>query len=137
MSTTWLNIRIAVQTVDGWQYCSNFAAIGHSQRRILSALARSAVDGKVPRGTPSRIAESLGLHRESIWTQLRIMRRKFGVRSNDELAKVGKKLSRTRERDSSNRAFQFAPVSDACECGRDAATQAEALHPGAAPSRAL
>lgn len=136
MSTSWLNTSIAIRTAEGWRYCDAFAALGPVQRRILAALARSALDGSVPRGTPSRIAQAFGVHRESIWTQLRVMRRKFGVRSNTELAQIGKQLSRTRERGrSSNRASMIA-TAEPVNAG-DRNPQSEALHPGTAPSRAL
>ncbi len=132
MSSSWMNMRIAIQTPAGWRYLDEFAALGHKQRRLMAAVSREFNGIQIPRGALSRIAKAVGVHQESAWTQLRALRRKFGVQNNTQLAHVARQLARTRGRGSSNQVSMFATVPAACECRRATTLQTEALHPGAA-----
>jgi biotin operon repressor len=137
VSTLWMNVRVVMRTTDGWRYLSDFAAIGPRQRLILGALARACYSGKVERGAPTRIADSLGVARCTIWTQIRELKRKFGVRTLTELAQISKQLNIKGRGGPGNRASMFAPVTDACKCRRATAPRTEALHPGPHASRVL
>ena len=142
MSRAWRNIQFAVREPSGWSYAS-VVTLGHRERQFLAAIAREAPLFKLPHGAMTRIAVLLGVSRKTVGTHARALRAKFGVASRHDLVPIAKQLSKSKGRGRSSKpAFQFAVESVSHPVGRPrvrerAHPQTEALHPAAAPSRAL
>lgn len=120
------------------------------QLELMSVLAR--VNAFEHGHTTVMIADVLGIDKASVGNFLMQLRRKFGLHSRAQLLPVAKEFSRNGVRRAvlaqaelrgrgrhSNRASTIATVSamPARAGALDSAPHSEALHPGAAPSRAL
>jgi len=133
---TWASLRIAVRTEDGWRYEPNCVSLGPQQRAILGGLAREFDGRSIPRAAVTRIADSVGAARGTVWTQLIQLQRKFGASTLIELAFIARQITNIRGRGrSSTRASMFVAVQGKpVNAGAQyAGRRTEALHPGAAP----